>query len=122
MFQIATVILILVIGSFLFKGYSQNNEISETDTELWVMIEINDYFLSQSEVQIENDVIELIEGKGLGESDGHSSGAHQFDFNFYNVQDFNKAKIDISDLLNSKYPNLNYVISDTYETTFDKIN
>ena len=94
----------------------------KTDIELWVMIETNDYFLTQSEIQIEDDAIALIEGMDLGESDGHSSGAHQFDFNLINIQDFDKAKVAINEMFKSKYPELNYVISNTYEPTFDKVN
>jgi hypothetical protein len=123
MYQILIVVaLILVVGFFYLKNNSEIEELPETEIQLWVMIETNDYFLTQSEIKIEDDAIALIEGMGLGESDGHSSGAHQFDFNFFNVQDFGKAKIAINELLQSKYPKLNYVISDNYETTFDKVN
>ena len=60
-------------------------------TQILHQIGTNDYFLTQSEIQIEDDAIALIEEMELGESDGHSSGAHQFDFNLINIQDFDKA-------------------------------
>lgn len=97
------------------------NKSSETDIQLWVMIEANDYFLTQSEVQIEDDAIALIEEMGLGESDGHSSGANQFDFNLINIQDFDKAKMAIGEMFASKYSQLNYIISTTYEMSFEKV-
>ena len=115
-------VLFIVIGSFYIQTSLTSNETNEADAELWVMIETNEYFRSQPELEIENEVITIIESMELGEFDGHSSGAHQFDFNFINIQDFNKSKNAINDLFKSKYPKLNYVISSTYKTTFDKVN
>ena len=122
MFEVIIVILISAIGFLYLKNNLMADKSSETDIELWVMIETNDYFLTQSEVKIEDDAIALIEGMGLGESDGHSSGANQFDFNLINIQDFDKAKVAISEMFASKYPQLNYVISTTYEMSFEKVN
>ncbi len=125
--MIKLVLILLAIGVcfVVFKSLSigSNESISASDGggELWVMIEIDDYFRSNSDLSIEEDVIALVEASGLGEVDGHSSGANQFDFNFYDVSDYEKAKTEISNFLNSKYPKMNYVISKEYKTTFDKV-
>ena len=121
MFQVIIVIMVFVIGLLYLKNNLMAEKFQETDVELWVMTEANDYFLTQSEILIEDDAIALIEGMNLGESDGHSSGANQFDFNFINIQDFDKAKTALSEMFASKYPQLNYVISTTYEMSFEKV-
>ncbi len=110
-----------VVFKILTAGSNESTSASDGAGELWVMIEIDDYFRSDSDLSIEEDVIALVEASGLGEVDGHSSGAHQFDFNFYDVSDYEKAKTEISNFLDSKYPKVNYVISKNYEMTFDKI-
>lgn len=95
------------------------DEEDEVENELWVMIKMDQYFLSQKEIDIEEEIIDLMEEKGLGEADGHSSGASQFDFNFVDVTDYERAKKEITKYINKLYPNLKFVISKTYETTFD---
>jgi flagellar biosynthesis/type III secretory pathway M-ring protein FliF/YscJ len=123
----ALVILIFVVIAIMYFKFmlpvtNSNTELPQTDIELWVMIETDAKFLSQSEIDLEMEVIDLIEGLGLGEADGHSSGANQFDFNFINVQDFEKSKQLIRKYLEKNYPDLKYEISKGYEATFDSVN
>jgi hypothetical protein len=120
---IALVFIVIVITIIKYTtGSNSSSGLHQTDTELWVMIETDAEFLSQSEIDIEMEVINLIEGLGLAEADGHSSGVNQFDFNFINVQDFEKSKQLITKHLDTNYPNLKYYISKGYETTFDSVN
>jgi hypothetical protein len=93
----------------------------EPQNQLWVMIKIDEFFRSEIHSQIEDELIELMVSQNLGVSDGHSSGAHQFDVNFYDVQDFEKAKAAVSGFLKKKYPQIQFVISDDYESTFDQL-
>jgi hypothetical protein len=98
-----------------------NEEEHEAANQLWVMIKTDEFFRSKVHIQIEDELIALIERQKLGTFDGHSSGAYQFDLNFYNVTDFEKAKALINAFLKKKYPELQFVISDDYETTFDQL-
>jgi len=98
-----------------------SEEDDEVQNELWVMIKTDEFFRSKAEDQIEDDLIKLVEGQELGALDGSSSGSHQFDVNFYDVTDFEKTKSEISMFLKKKYPGIQFVISHTYETTFDQL-
>jgi hypothetical protein len=64
----------------------------EAANQLWVMIKTDEFFRSKIHKQIEDELIALIEHQKLGTFDGHSSGAYQFDLNFYNVTDFEKPR------------------------------
>jgi len=90
-----------------------------SEDELWVMIKMNQYFRSLDEIAIEEKLINLVESAELGEFDGHSSGANQFDLNFFEVKNFEKTRKEIKKFLNKHYPKLEHEISNTYETTFD---
>jgi hypothetical protein len=98
-----------------------NEEERDAPNELWVMIKTDQFFRSKIHKHIEDELIALIEHQQLGTFDGHSSGAYQFDLNFYNVTDFEKAKALINAFLKKNYPELQFVISDDYETTFDQL-
>ena len=102
---------------YIYKG---KRPVPETSIALWIMIEINDQFLSKNEYKIEDKIEKLVTKKRLGQLDGHSSGGHQFDINLFNVQNFEFAKSEISKLLETKYPNLKFEISDKYETIFER--
>ena len=91
------------------------------ENELWIMIKIDGYFHSVDEILVEEELIDLVESAELGEFDGHSSGAHQFDLNFFDVDNFDMAKKEITKFLSKNYPKLIFEISESYETTFDKI-
>jgi hypothetical protein len=98
-----------------------NEEDQEATNELWVMIKTDEFFRSKVHNQIEDELITLIEHQELGAFDGHSSGSYQFDLNFYDVTDFEKAKAVITAFLKKKYPELQFVISHDYEATFDQL-
>jgi len=98
-----------------------NEEEHDAANELWVMIKTDEFFRSQIHKQIEDELIALIEHQKLGTFDGHSSGSYQFDLNFYEVTDFENAKALINAFLKTNYPELQFVISDDYETTFDQL-
>jgi hypothetical protein len=87
--------------------------------ELWLMIKTSDYFRSDKEIEVEDELTKLIEGSGLGELDGHSSGAHQFELNFVHVRDFEKAKSLIESHLKKKHPDLQFVIARDYAIPFE---
>ena len=97
-----------------------SEEAEDATNELWVMIKTDEFFRSKIHAQIEDELIELVENQELGALDGSSSGSYQFDVNFYDVTDFEKAKTGITAFLKKKYPELQIVISKTYETTFDQ--
>lgn len=98
-----------------------DNDNDEADNQLWVMIKTSDFFRSEIHTQIEDELTELVEAQDLGMLDGSSSGAHQFDVNFYDVEDFEKTKSIISVYLKKKYPQIEFVVSKDYETTFDQL-
>jgi len=95
---------------------AEQEEVSQD--ELWIMIETNNYFLSADENSIEEELIDLVESAGLGEFDGHSSGGHQFDMNFFGVGEFCKTKKLIANYLSKNHPKLKYEISNSYGEIF----
>jgi len=107
----------------LITACSNSDGISSTDNddEIWVMIKTDAYFRGQKELEIVDTISEIIESKELGYLDGHSSGGFQFDFNFTEVTNWDKAKSEIDNAINENYPTLEYTISSTYETTYDKL-
>jgi hypothetical protein len=111
--------------SFGSLGLINNNRMHEDELEnkgqLWLMIKLSGMFHSDLESKIEGELIELVEGQGLGQFDGHSSGAGQFDLNFFEVADFEKVKSLITRHLQTNYPKVEFVASDDYETTFDQL-
>ena len=112
--------ILTILFSLLGFG-SQALASEEGENQLWVMVKSDDYFRSQNEMEVMESVTELIESSGLGELDGHSSGAYQFEFNFYEVSDYEKTKAKIESFINKKYPNLVYTISNDYETLYEKL-
>ncbi|ATG77688.1 hypothetical protein AOR04_09165 [Pseudoalteromonas sp. 1_2015MBL_MicDiv] len=63
---------------------------------------------------------EIIEGKGLGELDGHSSGAHQLEVNFYDFTNY-KSCSEVVNAFFKQHPNIEYIVSKEYETTYEKL-
>lgn len=96
-----------------------DHEDDETRNQLWVMVKIDDFFRAEIHERLEEELAALIEGQGLGEFDGSSSGAHQFDMNFAEVENFDAARSAVVDCLTRRYPQMEFVVSDAYETTFD---
>ena len=93
------------------KGYS----------ELWIMVNIDSKFRSKDNLKMVDEITEIIESKGLGNLDGHSSGGYQFDFNYVGIQNWDSTKSEIETVIKNHYPGLEYTISTTYETTYEKL-
>ena len=89
------------------------------DQELWIMVKTDSFFRDRVHIQLVDRVTELVESSGLGILDGHSSGGYQFDFNYYDVANYAKAKSVIEQYLSSNYPDLVYTISSDYQTTYE---
>lgn len=104
----------------IMKIFGNKDSEEEMDGQLWVMIKESDYFRDDSHLKIIDEITEIIEGSDLGELDGHSSGAYQLEINFFDVGNYDKAKATISSYLESKHPKLEFIISNDYETTYEK--
>lgn len=103
-------------------GSEPNSEQSEEENEnqLWIMIKEDDFFRDEKHLEIIDEITEIIEGECIGELDGHSSGAYQLEVNFFDVTDYEKAKTLIMTYFKNNYSNLEYTISNDYETTYEK--
>lgn len=112
---------ILYIGLLVFFSSFTFAENEAQGSQLWVMVKIDTYFRSKNELNLVDDINELIEGSNLGYLDGHSSGAYQFDFNFYEISDFNKAKSKIESHIGKQYPNLIYTIEQSYAMPYGRL-
>jgi len=107
--------------SFLSKFFSSNHVVDESeDNQLWLMIKEEQFFRDDAHLKIVDDLTELIEEAGLGELDGHSSGSHQFECNFYDISDFEKVKAIVVKYMASNFDNLIYSISPEYEVFYEK--
>jgi hypothetical protein len=105
--------------SILRKILGNSNESEASSGELWIMIKENEFFRSDEHLSIVDDIAEVIESSGLGELDGHSSGAHQLEVNFYGVNNFNKSRLAVEVYLSKNHPKLVYTISNKYQTTYE---
>lgn len=94
---------------------------SKEDMQLWVMIKMDSYFRTQKELKIVDELANLIEQKKLGLLDGHSSGGHQFEVNFYEISDFATAKSVVESFINDNYPKLSYIVSNDYEMLYETL-
>jgi len=111
-------ILLVILG---IGTTSLTAEENVSNSQLWVMIKTDTFFRTDKELAIVDDIEKILEDKNLGSLDGHSSGAHQFEFNFYEVSSYLKAKALIENYLKVKYPHLVFVISKEYETTYESL-
>lgn len=102
-------------------GSSEAHDSDGPEGELWIMIKETSFFREDAHLAIVDELAESMEGKGLGELDGHSSGGHQFEINFYEVRNYNQCKAIVTEYFSSKYPELEYTISEEYETTYEKL-
>ena len=84
---------------------------AEVDDQLWVMIKMDTSFRTVNELRVVDQVTDLIERANLGSLDGHSSGAYQFDFNYYEVSNFDGAKSRIQIFMAKHYPDIVFTIS-----------
>lgn len=106
----------------LKKFFSRANLEADSESEenqLWIMIKENDFFREGGHLEIIDELSEIIESKGLGELDGHSSGAHQLEVNFYDVPNY-KASVNAVNAFFKQHPNIEYTVSKEYETTYEK--
>jgi hypothetical protein len=96
---------------FLSKLFSNNQATNDNDADenednqLWIMVKEDEFFRDEAHLKVVDDLTELIENLGLGELDGHSSGAYQFEINFYNVSNFEEVKAIVV-----KYMASNFVV------------
>ncbi|MEZ9821087.1 hypothetical protein AB4238_10800 [Shewanella sp. 10N.286.45.A1] len=106
---------------FLSKLFSSNHAADENeDNQLWLMVKEDEFFRDDAHLKMVDDLTELIEGSGLGELDGHSSGAYQFEINFYDVSNFEKVKAIVVKYMASNFDNLVFSVSKEYETFYEK--
>ena len=105
--------------SMLRKILGNSDESEVSSGELWIMIKENEFFRSDEHLFIVDELAEVIESSDLGELDGHSSGAHQLEVNFYGINDFNKTRLAVEIYLSKNHPKLVYSISDKYQTTYE---
>lgn len=89
--------------------------------EIWIMVKLDTEFRSEDNLAMVNEITKIVESKGLGTLDGHSSGGHQMEFNYVGIKDWEKAKSVIDSSIKRNYPNAEYIISNTYETTYEKL-
>lgn len=94
-------------------------EDTEVDDQLWIMIKMDTYFRTVHELKVVDQVTEIIEGANLGYLDGHSSGAYQFEFNYYEVSDFDRAKSKIQRFMAKHYPDVKFTISNDYAMPYE---
>ena len=85
------------------------------------MIKTDEFFRAEIHSRIEDELVSLMESEHLGVPDGSSSGSHQFDVSFCEVTEYEKAKTVVGAFLRKKYPEMQFVISEDYETTFDQL-
>lgn len=103
-------------------AFSANADKSRNVTgELWVMIKIDTPFRTQNELELVEVVTSAIESKGGGELDGHSSGGFQFEFNYYEVKDYEAVKNMVNKIFQKNYPKLTYTISNEYQVKYEKL-
>jgi len=113
---LSTLLVILGIGTTSLEA-----EEDASNDQLWIMIKTDTFFRTDKELAIVDDIEKIVENKNLGSLDGHSSGAHQFEFNFYEVNSYPKAKSLIENYFKANYPHLVFVISKEYETTNESL-
>ena len=106
----------------IFTGNIHADMKEAPEQQLWVMIKIDTLFNVSSMLELVDDVTELVELKQLGELDGHSSGAYQFEFNYYNVENYEVTKRVIEAYLKEKYSDIVFTISDEYEVPYESSN
>lgn len=112
-------LFLIMLGLF---GFSSHKSVAdEPDDQLWIMIKTDSYFRGHQDMIVLDAVTSEVERLELGYLDGHSSGAHQFDFNFMEVKEFEATKSLISKFIDERYPNLTYMISNGYEMKYEKL-
>ncbi len=110
-------LLMLLVGVLISCPRVESKE----GMQLWVMIKMDSYFRTQKELKIVDELANLIEQKKLGLLDGHSSGGHQFEVNFYEISDFATAKSVVESFINDNYPKLSYIVSNDYEMLYETL-
>ena len=115
LFLIAFVVLIAACSDTEVSTNSTGN------SELWVLVKLDTEFRSEDNLAMVDEITKIVEGEGLGSLDGHSSGGHQLEFNYGGIKDWEKAKSVIDKSIRSIYPDVEYTISNAYETIYEKL-
>ena len=121
---IFTLTLVLVAISLTMNKSPIDEHIKPSITSgeggLWVMVALDEKrFRDEEDIALVDRLIEHLEGNGLAELDGESSGAGAMDVSFYSPS-VKKAAIEAANFLNRNYPDLRYFISDEYEVLFEE--
>ena len=104
----------------IFSNNDLEDDVEAEDNQLWIMIKESEFFRDESHLKIIDELAEIIEGNGLGELDGHSSGAHQLEINFYEVDNYESCKSAVANFF-KKHPKIEYTVSQEYETTYERL-
>jgi hypothetical protein len=104
----------------IFGSSPEQNSSDDDGDQLWIMIKETGFFRDDSHIVLIDQISELVESSELGELDGHSSGSHQLEVNFYEVHNYGKTKSLIENYLIANYPEIEFTISNEYETTYEK--
>ncbi len=115
---------IFLLSTIIFLSSCSSSDDAQAprgDGELWVMVKIDSNFRSEKDLEIIDVITEEIERKNLGILDGHSSGAHQLDFNFVEISDIETTKKAIISSIDRLYPTVEYTVSTTYEVTYETL-
>jgi len=112
--------MLSIIKSLFSAERQQDQSEEENDAQLWLMIKEDEYFRDDKHLELIDEISEIIESRGLGELDGHSSGAHQLEVNFFDITDYEKAKELIITYFENNHSNIEFTISSDYETTYEK--
>jgi len=115
---VRVVYTISVILSVLCNQAASKAE--EVSNELWIMVKTDSYYRTQKDLDIVDYITVIVDENALGELDGHSSGAHQFDFNYFGVEQYPEAEKLLEKELRRKYPQLIFRISSEYQSVYDR--
>ena len=85
------------------------------------MVKLDTFFREDSDLDWVDELAEIFEQKSLGVLDGHSSGGKQLEVNFFEVENYEKAKQVVVQYLKENFPDLTYEISNDYQTTYEEL-
>lgn len=103
------------------RDYSPLSELPASSGELWVGLRIRAESGSEdaeAAIKVVETLTELIEGGGVGEWTGQSTGGGQVDVSFQ-VKNQRRVRARVVELLSREYPERDYWISDDYEMIFE---
>jgi len=112
-------LIALLVSLLIIATSVSSQEFGSEDRQLWVMVKTDEYFRNKVHLELIDEVTDLLESRGLGELDGHSSGQYQLDFNYYGVNDYDQARKAIEEYLAEHYSNLVFTISKDYDVPYE---